>query len=71
MEIFLERPIVGTILTQFLPTTLFLVIRDSISFLKVNFIEVFFSQAIVFSTEDFFDMVIQVNLTVLLVLTTL
>ena len=71
MEIFLERPIVGTILTQFLPTTLFLVIRDSISFLKVNFIEFFFSQAIVFSTEDFFDMVIQVNLTVLLVLTTL
>ena len=71
MEIFLERPIVGTILTQFLPTTLFLVIRDSISFLEVNFIEAFFSQAIVFSTEDFFDMVIQVNLTVLLVLTTL
>ena len=44
VEIFLERPIVGTILTQFLPTTLFLVIRDLISFLKVNFIEVFLAK---------------------------
>jgi hypothetical protein len=55
VEVVLGRPLVSTVLTVFIPTT----ILTAISYMSRAFI------------SDFLDMVIEVNLTVLLVLTTL
>ena len=54
-EATLTRPIISNILTVFIPTT---------TLLAISFITRFF-------VEDYIDMVIQVNLTILLVLATL
>ena len=55
VEVTLSRPIISNILTVFIPTT---------TLLAISFIARFFA-------EDYIDMVIQVNLTILLVLATL
>ena len=74
VETFLYRPLLANILSQFLPTLLFLLIRSHIlsnQNIWLHNFNNFPSQSIVFFSDGYFDMVIQVNLTVLLVLTTL
>ena len=72
VEVSLSRPLLGNIITQFLPTTLFLIIRyQTLELVITNTCIAAFSQIIVLFNEEFFDMVIQVNLQTLLVLTTL
>ena len=55
VEVILGRPLFGTILTVFLPSGIFLML----------------SQMVKVFSKDYLDMVIEVNLTILLVLTTL
>ena len=67
----LERPLLGSILTTFLPTLLLLVIRYG-NFYRAIFLQVVPTSLIaqVFA-EEFIDAVVQVQVTVLLVLATL
>ena len=72
VEFFLSKPLMGNFLTQFLPTALFLIIRETI--LTDLFLTLLISpcsQAVIIFSELYIDMVIEVNLTILLVLTTL
>ena len=73
VEFFLQKPLTGNLLTQFLPTTLFIIIRKQ----KIEIFLIYFhlltnySQVVLKLSNKYIDMVIEVNLTILLVLTTL
>ena len=71
VEFFLSKPLMGNFLTQFLPTALFLIIRKTQISLSISAIISPCSQTVIIFSDQFIDMVIEVNLTILLVLTTL
>ena len=71
VEFFLSKPLMGNFLTQFLPTALFLIIRKTQISLSISAIISPCSQTVIIFSDQYIDMVIEVNLTILLVLTTL